>query len=69
MGYTSSSAGYDIGTCSRGFVKSLYILLKMDYNHKMWAVVTLLRDDSVGHSSSGNVITTLSRLLEILSYI
>ena len=64
--HTSSSAGYDIATCSSG---SLCILLKMDYNHKMWTVVTLLRDDSVGHSSSGNVITTWSRLSEIFSYI
>ena len=56
-------------TSSHGFVKSFYILLKMNYNHKMLTVVVLLRDDSVGHSSSGNVVTTWSRLSEIFSYI
>ena len=56
-------------TCSRGFVKSLYILIKMDYNHKIWTVVILLRDNSVGHSSSDNVVATWSRLSEIFSCI
>ena len=41
----------------------------MDCNHKIWTAVILLRDDSVGYSSSGNVVTTWSRLSEICSYI
>ena len=56
-------------TSSGGFVKSLYIMLNMDYNHKMWTVVVLLRDDSVGHSPSGSVVTTWSRLSEIFMYL
>ena len=36
--------------------------LKMVYNREMWTVVTFLRNDSVGHYSSGNVITTWSRV-------
>ena len=55
-------------TSSGGFVISLYIMLKMDDNHKMWTVVVLLRDESVGYSSSGNVVTTWPRLSEIFSY-
>ena len=49
-------------TSSGGFVKSFYILLKMDNNHKMWTVVILLRDDSVWHSSSGSVVAAWSLL-------
>ena len=41
----------------------------MDYYHKMWTVVVLLRDDSFGHPSSNNAVTTWSRLSEIFSYI
>ena len=47
----------------------IYPVKEMDYNHKVWTVGTLIRDDSVGHFSSGNVITTWSRFSEIFSYI
>ena len=56
-------------TSSGDFVKSLYIMLNMDYNHKIWTVVVLLIDDSVGHSPSGSVVTTWSRLSEIFMYL
>ena len=49
-------------TSSGAFIKSLYIMLKMDYTRKMWTVVLLLRDDSVGHSSSSIVVTSLGNI-------